>query len=110
MTITTLPVYSKLADENAVRQLGLWDKLPIKPDGKRWQLSEHQVETYKALTSGQYDVVFNTAMTGDGKSLAAQLQTLVNGRSLLMMYPTNELVRDQEHAGYPNPRPVEAAS
>ena len=52
MKITTLPVYSKLADENAVKQLGLWDKLPINSDGKRWQLSEHQVETYKALTSG----------------------------------------------------------
>ena len=43
MTITTLPVYSKLADENAVRQLGLWYKLPINSDGKRWQLSEHQL-------------------------------------------------------------------
>ncbi|MBN1887855.1 MAG: type I-D CRISPR-associated helicase Cas3' [Thermoflexales bacterium] len=96
MKITTLPVYSKLADEAEVRELSLWDSLPLKPDGSRWQLSQHQVETYEALTGGEYDVVFNTAMTGDGKSLAAYLRTLVDGRSVLAMYPTNELARDQE--------------
>ncbi|MBM4459098.1 MAG: type I-D CRISPR-associated helicase Cas3' [Chloroflexi bacterium] len=96
MDITTLPVYSKLADAATVRQLGLWDKLPVNPDGSRWLLSEHQIETYRALQGNQYDAVINTAMTGDGKSLAAQMSTLANGRSLLMMYPTNELVRDQE--------------
>jgi len=41
-------------------------------------------------------MVFNTAMTGDGKSLAAYLPTLVSGRPVLAMYPTNELARDQE--------------
>ena len=96
MQITTLPVYSRLADETVVRQFGLWEKLPTYSDDSRWQLSEHQVETYRALQDNQYDVVINSAMTGDGKSLAAQMSTFANGRSLLMMYPTNELVRDQE--------------
>jgi CRISPR-associated endonuclease/helicase Cas3 len=71
MWIRTLPVYSKLANESEHRALGLWDKLPINPDGSRWQLSLHQLETYKALTLGDAEVIFNTAMTGDGKSLTA---------------------------------------
>lgn len=98
MRIRTLPVYSKLAAEAEVRQLGLWEKLPLNPDGTRWQLSQHQVETYRALLdpSGP-DVIFNTAMTGDGKSLAGQLPSLISGwrHSLFAMYPTNELIRDQ---------------
>jgi len=90
MQITTLPVYSKIAADTAV-PVEVKQQFP-----SDLRLSQHQLETYQALIGGQYDVVINTAMTGDGKSLAAQLQTLVNGRSLLMMYPTNELVRDQE--------------
>jgi len=90
MWIRTLPVYSKLADESDVPS-EVAERLPA-----GWRLSQHQVETYKALTGGEYDVVFNTAMTGDGKSLAAYLPTLVSGRPVLAMYPTNELARDQE--------------
>lgn len=63
MKVKTLPVYSKLADEMPPE---LAKKSP-------WQLSQHQVDTYRALTSGDYDVIFNTAMTGDGKSLAGYL-------------------------------------
>lgn len=98
MKITTLPVYSKLADENEVRALGLWEKLPLKSDGSRWQLSQHQVDTYNALVNSDADVIFNTAMTGDGKSLAGQLPALVKGGiywKTLVMYPTNELIADQ---------------
>jgi CRISPR-associated endonuclease/helicase Cas3 len=90
MKIRTRPVFSKLADavppEIAARL----------PSG--WQLSQHQVETYRALTGGEYDVIFNTAMTGDGKSLAGQLPTLLDfgNKPLFAMYPTNELIRDQE--------------
>ena len=64
------------------------------PDG--WCLSWHQLETLKALRDPNIDVVFNTAMTGDGKSLAAYLQAMTNNISTLAMYPTNELARDQE--------------
>jgi len=59
-------------------------------------LSRHQVETYEALQDPTIDVVFNTAMTGDGKSLAAYLAAMINCTSTLAMYPTNELARDQE--------------
>ncbi len=88
MQIKTLPVYSKIAD-NVPSEI----KLP-----NNWQLSQHQVETYIALISGEYDVIFNTAMTGDGKSLAGQLPTLLDfeNNPLFAMFPTNELIRDQE--------------
>lgn len=82
-SIKTLPVYSKLA-ENI--------DFPI-PEG--WQLSQHQMETYQVLTGGQYDVIFNTAMTGDGKSLAAFLRALQVNDHAIAMYPTNELIEDQ---------------
>lgn len=88
--IKTLPVYSKLVEP---------ERLPEKV-GKRlpadWQLSEHQLETYEKVASNQYDVIINTAMTGDGKSLAAYMPALVKGTPLLALYPTNELARDQE--------------
>ena len=85
MRITTLPVYSKLAGPLAI---------PL-PNG--WQLAHHQLATYQALTSAEVDVVINTAMTGDGKSLAVYLPTLLDAeRGVFGMYPTNELARDQQ--------------
>jgi CRISPR-associated endonuclease/helicase Cas3 len=65
MKITTLPVYSKLAAEAEVPQ-EIKERLPA-----GWQLSQHQLETYKALLDPAIDVVINTAMTGDGKSWQA---------------------------------------
>ncbi|MFM1843115.1 MAG: hypothetical protein RLZZ490_1857, partial [Cyanobacteriota bacterium] len=60
-------------------------------------LAWHQVETLKALNNPEIDVVFNVAMTGDGKSLAAYLKTLTQKLfSVVSLYPTNELARDQE--------------
>lgn len=98
MHVRLKPVYSKLADPVEEEALGLSAKLPVSADGARWRLSQHQVDTYRALTAADGpDVVFNTAMTGDGKSLAGQLPSLVDGwrRKLFAMYPTNELIRDQ---------------
>ncbi|MGB3758409.1 MAG: type I-D CRISPR-associated helicase Cas3' [Rivularia sp. (in: cyanobacteria)] len=70
------------------------------PDGVQlpdnWSLSWHQVETYKALQDPNIMVIFNTAMTGDGKSLAAFLAAMNKRTYSLAMYPTNELVRDQQ--------------
>ncbi|QLE57045.1 type I-D CRISPR-associated helicase Cas3' [Nostoc sp. TCL26-01] len=70
------------------------------PDGvqipKGWSLSWHQVATLEALRNPNIDVVFNTAMTGDGKSLAAYLEVLQGEFSAIGLYPTNELARDQE--------------
>src|SRR5512138_2872018 len=89
MRITTLPVYSKLANEAEVRATFGDRALPV-------QLSQHQLETYSALIDPHVDVVINTAMTGDGKSLAAYLPTLIDSdRGAFGMYPTNELARDQ---------------
>lgn len=92
MWIRTLPVYSKLADAADVPP----EVMARLPEG--WQLSQHQVETYHALTEGDAEVIFNTSMTGDGKSLAGQLPVLIHGGKHLMMamYPTNELIRDQQ--------------
>ena len=60
-------------------------------------LSWHQVETWKALQDPNIDVVFNIAMTGDGKSLAAYLPAMTGKNNYtIAMYPTNELARDQE--------------
>jgi len=58
-------------------------------------LSWHQVETWKAINNSDIDVIFNTAMTGDGKSLAAYLATLQGNFPVMGLYPTNELARDQ---------------
>jgi CRISPR-associated endonuclease/helicase Cas3 len=70
------------------------------PDGvklpENWLLSWHQLETYKALQDPNIEVIFNTAMTGDGKSLAAYLEVLQGKSYAIGLYPTNELARDQE--------------
>jgi CRISPR-associated endonuclease/helicase Cas3 len=80
------PVYSSPADVSS-------DQVHL-PVG--WSLSWHQLETLKALRDATVDVVFNVSMTGDGKSLAAQLQVLQGEACAIALYPTNELARDQE--------------
>ncbi|TAF51663.1 MAG: type I-D CRISPR-associated helicase Cas3' [Oscillatoriales cyanobacterium] len=75
------------------------------PSGVRlpndWSLMWHQAETFKALQDPDIDVVINTAMTGDGKSLAAYLGMFCDRgvfglEGAIGLYPTNELARDQE--------------
>jgi CRISPR-associated endonuclease/helicase Cas3 len=84
--INLKPVYSRLATD-IPHDLKL-------PDN--WFLSWHQAETLKALRNSNVDIIFNTAMTGDGKSLAAYLEVLQGEMSAIGLYPTNELARDQE--------------
>ncbi|WP_293254885.1 MULTISPECIES: type I-D CRISPR-associated helicase Cas3' [unclassified Microcoleus] len=86
-SITLKPVYSRPAET-----LPPGVTLPSDWDSLSW----HQVETYQALQDPSIDVVFNTAITGDGKSLAAFLAAMTNRTYTLAMYPTNELARDQE--------------
>ena len=62
------------------------------------QLLKHQVATWEAILDPGIDVIFNTAMTGDGKSLAAYLPVLKDSKAAIAMYPTNELIQDQFHA------------
>ncbi len=86
-SITLKPVYSCPAAE-----IPKGVTLP-----KDWlSLAWHQVATLEALRDPDVEVVFNTAMTGDGKSLAAYLQVLQGECSAIGLYPTNELARDQE--------------
>jgi CRISPR-associated endonuclease/helicase Cas3 len=60
------------------------------------QLMAHQLATWHALQDDAIDIVINEAMTGDGKTLAAQLHTLLTPDApAVFMYPTNELIRDQ---------------
>lgn len=93
MRVKTSAVYSQLAMDEEVPD-PLRRRLPA---GMR--LSRHQVDTYRALVESDAEVVFNTAMTGDGKSLAGQLPALVAGEGwrypMMAAYPTNELVEDQ---------------
>ncbi|MEH1834102.1 MAG: type I-D CRISPR-associated helicase Cas3' [Nostoc sp.] len=61
------------------------------------KLVTHQQEVWDAIKT--YQVVFDTALTGDGKTLAALLPAFYE-RELglgqgLFNYPTNELIRDQ---------------
>jgi len=84
-TIVLKPVYSETVETPQGIEI---------PDG--WRLAWHQLETFKALQDPDIDVVFNTAMTGDGKSLAAYLPAMTGKNYTLAMYPTNELARDQE--------------
>jgi len=91
MQIKLLPVYSKLAEPDSIPG----ELTSALPQGT--QLSQHQVETYKELINRNVEVVINTAMTGDGKSLAAYLPTLTGPRHhAFAMYPTIELSRDQQ--------------
>ncbi len=84
--ITLKPVFSCPASETPK---GV--KLP-----QNWSLSWHQAATLEALRDPNINVIFNTAMTGDGKSLAAYLETLLANFPAIGLYPTNELARDQE--------------
>lgn len=81
------PVYS-CPSETIPSQI----KLPPEISNLSW----HQVRTWELLNDPQIDIVFNTAMTGDGKSLAAYLKAMTGKNYTLAMYPTNELARDQE--------------
>jgi CRISPR-associated endonuclease/helicase Cas3 len=84
--LTLKPVFSCPASETPK---GV--KLP-----QGWSLSWHQAATLKAIRDSNIDVIFNTAMTSDGKSLAAYLETLLTDYCAMGLYPTNELARDQE--------------
>jgi CRISPR-associated endonuclease/helicase Cas3 len=89
LTIHLNPVHSKLADTDCVQQ-EILQRLP-----SDWQISKHQLQTFEALSQPSIEVVFNTAITGDGKSLAAYLPVLCKDCHTFGMYPTIELLRDQ---------------
>lgn len=61
-----------------------------------WTLAWHQAATLEAVRDPNIDVIINIALTGDGKSLSAYLDSLQGQTRSLGLYPTNELARDQE--------------
>lgn len=92
--LDTLAVYSQLADPAAIPP-ELSARIPA-----GWHLSQHQVATYRALRDPATRMVFNTAMTGDGKSVAAWLAHLIHypKHPTIALYPTNDLTNDQYHS------------
>jgi CRISPR-associated endonuclease/helicase Cas3 len=83
------PVYSRLADEDELKDLNTV-RLP-----STYKLRHHQAQTWQAFSNSDADVIFDTALTGDGKSLAGQLPMLAEDKYALLLYPTNELIKDQ---------------
>jgi CRISPR-associated endonuclease/helicase Cas3 len=66
-------------------------------EGNNCPLSSHQAETYHAIINSDVEIIFNTSATGDGKSLAAYLASLLNSDfQVISLYPTIELVADQK--------------
>lgn len=62
------------------------------------KLVSHQKAVWDAMKNPETQVVFDTALTGDGKTLAAILPAFYDYNILdkgLFAYPTNELIRDQ---------------
>jgi len=87
------PVYSRLATADELRDAGLGHLTE-----RGIALRSHQLDTWRAVNDPSVDVIFNSAITGDGKSLAGYLPSLLGPapRHLFATYPTNELLQDQE--------------
>ncbi|MTJ50092.1 type I-D CRISPR-associated helicase Cas3' [Dolichospermum sp. UHCC 0259] len=103
MKISLLPLYSKLNGGVGACALGCIQTCKVKQqapnfgEGDDCPLSSHQAETYNAITNSDAEIIFNTSATGDGKSLAAYLVSLLNPEfQVIGLYPTIELVTDQE--------------
>jgi len=66
--------------------------------GQTCPLFWHQAQTYAQLLSDHVDIIFNKSATGGGKSLAAYLLGLLNPKfRMVALYPTIELIADQEN-------------
>ncbi|WP_414526647.1 type I-D CRISPR-associated helicase Cas3' [Nodularia chucula] len=103
MKLSILPLFSQLNPGIGACPLGCTQICQVKQQapnfglGSDCPLSSHQAQTYAEILSGRAEVIFNTSATGDGKSLAAYLAALLNpGFRVMGLYPTIELVNDQE--------------
>ncbi|MFB2922942.1 type I-D CRISPR-associated helicase Cas3' [Aerosakkonema funiforme] len=105
MKITLLPLFSKQNTDSEHCPLGCRGQCKVKEKAPKFGenrdapciLSLHQVETCAEVLYGDAEIIFNTSATGDGKSLAAQLSSLIDLRfRTIALYPTIELVTDQE--------------
>jgi len=104
MKVFLLPLYSKVSPGLGNCPLGCQTSCRVIDAAPTFELeigctcplSVHQAETYVEATEGSADVIFNGAATGDGKSLAAFLPSLLSNNIRIMgLYPTIELVEDQ---------------
>lgn len=93
-TLKLMAVDSRYATEQEITAAGITgDYYPL-----GWRLMAHQAKTVQAL-KGDAHIIINTAMTGDGKSLASQLKVFNDTCwRTLTMYPTNELALDQQRS------------
>ncbi|HYW22070.1 MAG TPA: type I-D CRISPR-associated helicase Cas3' [Nodularia sp. (in: cyanobacteria)] len=103
MKLSILPLYSQLNPGIGACPLGCTQNCQVKQQAPNFALtshcplSSHQAQTYAEIINGQAEVIFNTSATGDGKSLAAYLAALLNpGFRVMGLYPTIELINDQE--------------
>ncbi|MEH2295179.1 type I-D CRISPR-associated helicase Cas3' [Nostoc sp.] len=103
MKLSILPLYSQLNPGIGACPLGCTQICKVKQQAPNFAtdshcpLSSHQAQTYAEIINGTAEVIFNTSATGDGKSLAAYLVALLNpGFRIIGLYPTIELVTDQE--------------
>lgn len=104
MKVSLLPLYSQLNPGVGNCPLGCVQTCIVKQqaltfgqDSNSCPLSFHQAQTCAEVSQGKAEVIFNTSATGDGKTLAAYLLGLLNpGFRIMGLYPTIELVTDQE--------------
>lgn len=81
-----------------LKVLSTWSKYSSSELNQGFQLVTHQQEVWDAIRDPKIHVVFDTALTGDGKTLAGLLPAVKERKFLgkaLFAYPTNELIRDQ---------------
>lgn len=105
MQVFIQPLYSQLNPGLNACPLGCTEVCKVQqkapdfrpPEGSTCPLSLHQAQTYVEVTSPNgTDVIFNKGVTGDGKSLAMGLPSLMDPTFRMMsLYPTIELVEDQ---------------
>lgn len=104
MKISVKPLYSELNPGVGQCPLGCQNVCQVQqkapslqfPSGYTCPLSVHQAKTWAEVVTGTADVIFNTAATSDGKSLAAFIASFLNAAFRIMgLYPTIELVEDQ---------------
>ncbi|MBT9314674.1 type I-D CRISPR-associated helicase Cas3' [Leptothoe spongobia] len=104
MKVLVKPLYSQVNVGIGACPLGCQQSCQVTEKSSTFQpitdcscpLSSHQAETAAAVFDGEADIIFNTSVTGDGKSLAASLPILLDSQYRMVgLYPTNELVEDQ---------------
>ena len=105
MKIQLQPLYSQLnlglgnCPLGCKHQCKVYQKAPYlePPAGSTCPLYSHQTQTCAEVMHGDADIIFNTSATGDGKSLGAYLPGLLDNKfRIVALYPTIELIKDQE--------------